>query len=280
MANPLVRDLMMTVYDAGFSTYYSLARTVGLVDFPVPPMSNMRKTSSPNVAHYLETGMRTALPVQAAATRHGYCFDAGTRVLDLGAGVGRQLKIYTAQFPQVEFHACDVEPSHVNWLKKHYPKVTSQANAYLPPLNYENDAFDFVYSVATFTHMAPAVCDQWLGETARLLRPGGIACFTVIGVGAMRSYSQWFSDADVAALEANGIHHTDYDIAASRAVFARRRLLKYTEHLAHCGDGYGQTFFSKGHIEANWPSSGLEIVDIEERAIDNLQDLIIMRKPG
>lgn len=278
VANPLVRDLVMTVYDAGAGAYYSLARSVGLVDFPVPPMSNMRKTSSPSLSHYLETAVKTALPIQTGARLAGYHFEPGSRVLDFGAGVGRQIKYFRDRFQKVEYHACDVEPSHAGWLARAYPDVTTRINSYAPPLDYPADTFDMIYSVASYTHMEPAACDLWLDEFARILKPGGIVCLTVIGVAAMRKFAAWFSETDVVRLEERGFHHTDYDIAASRDVASRRRFLKYTEYLAHCGEHYGQTFFTRGHIERAWPRSGLELVDIAEGVVDDLQDLVILRK--
>lgn len=278
MANPLVRDLVMTVYDAGAGAYYSLARSVGLVDFPVPPMSNMRKTSSPSLSHYLETAVKTALPIQMGARLAGYHFEPGSRVLDFGAGVGRQIKYFRDRFPEVEYQACDVEPSHVGWLTRAYPDVTTRINSYAPPLDYPSDHFDMVYSVASYTHMEPAACDLWLDEFARVLKPGGIVCLTVIGVAAMRKLSEWFDEADVARLESMGHHHKDYDIRSSRKVATSRRFLKYTEYLAHCGDHYGQTFFTRRHIEQSWPRPALELVDIAEGVVDDLQDLVILRK--
>lgn len=85
----IIRDLAKSALDFGQSLYGNIGRRAGFIDFPVPPNSNMRRTSSTSLKHYRLSGMKTGLPVATAAMLSGYRFDAGSRVLDFGAGVAR-----------------------------------------------------------------------------------------------------------------------------------------------------------------------------------------------
>jgi hypothetical protein len=42
-------------------------RAIGIIDFPVPPNSRMRGTSSNTIRHYYESGLTTTLPIVTAA---------------------------------------------------------------------------------------------------------------------------------------------------------------------------------------------------------------------
>lgn len=94
MANPLVRDIVLTAIDLGDSARNSIGRTVGLsrAEFPIPPRSNMKRSSCPTLEHFIRTGSSTFRPIRKSAERHGIALDKSSKILDFGAGVGRQLK--------------------------------------------------------------------------------------------------------------------------------------------------------------------------------------------
>ena len=68
-----------------------LGRSVGIIRFPVPPHSSMRKTGDTTIWHYFKIGVMSFMPIATLARYNGIKFDATTKVLDFGCGVGRQL---------------------------------------------------------------------------------------------------------------------------------------------------------------------------------------------
>src|SRR5204863_7451754 len=61
--------------------------------------------------------------------------------------------------------------------------VTTTA-AHLP---FEDRFFDLVYCGSVFSHMGE-MCDAWLLELARVIRPGGTLYLTVVTRDSLRSY--------------------------------------------------------------------------------------------
>jgi SAM-dependent methyltransferase len=54
-------------------------------------------------------------------------------------------------------------------------------NGAKPPLPYEADSFDFAYGISLFSHLRAEQQLGWLAEVRRVLRPGGLFLFTVMG---------------------------------------------------------------------------------------------------
>ena len=240
----------------------------------------MKRTSSPTLEHYIRTGSTTARPIQEAARRNGLALENGGDILDLGAGVGRQLRLMKLEFPNARISACDVEPSHVRWLQDAYPDIDCAVNRHDQPLDYPAGSFDLVYSVATFTHLAPTQAKFWIAEIERILKPGGIACLSILGAQENGDFSTWLDADDLRTLDEQGFHHVPYDIAGSRRIAESRRFLRETEYLSQCGIGYGQTFYRRWFVEAEWQSRSLTLAELRCGEIDGLQDLVVLQKCG
>jgi SAM-dependent methyltransferase len=139
-----------------------VGQITGRIDFPVPPNSSMRKTSSTTIRHYYESGIRTYLPIAAIALHEGVDLNAGIRILDFGCGVGRQLLHFTRYFPAPAYFACDVDHTSVAFIRVNYPHVEAYTNEYDPPLKYPDGYFDMVYSVSIFSHLSMPDQVLWL----------------------------------------------------------------------------------------------------------------------
>lgn len=277
MLGGFARDVAKSMLDVGQNAYGKLARSAGLIDFPVPPNSNMRRTSSTRLAHYRLSGIKTGLPIATAAMIAGYRFEAGSHVLDFGAGVARQLNYFTRRYPNVNFHACDVERSAIDWLKTAYPRVDSYASEYLPPLKFEDKLFSLIYSVSIFSHLTERDCGLWLKEFARVTKPGGVFCVTTMGFPALTARTTDYGPEKADALRDRGTLHYDYDASVRRGV-QNLKLVRNKDMLDFLSDDYGVTFFSPDYIERHWNSGDWEVAGIAEGVIDDLQDLITLRR--
>ncbi len=114
-------------------------------------------------------------------------------VLDVGCGCGRAAVPLTRYLSsQGSYEGFDVIPDLVHWCQEHItsrfpafrfqladvyngeytPDRPARASDYVFP--YADGLFDFAFLVSVFTHMMPRDIESYLGEVARVLKPGGI----------------------------------------------------------------------------------------------------------
>lgn len=119
------------------------------------------------------------------------------RVLDVGCGLGRMAVPLTKYLrPPGSYEGIDIVPRSIAWCTDHitrrYPsfrfQVADVQNTLYNPTGavagseyrfpFEDSSFDMISVVSVFTHMLPEQCEQYLAETARVLKPGGRGCTT------------------------------------------------------------------------------------------------------
>lgn len=102
------------------------------------------------------------------------------RVLDFGCGCGRVARHWPS-LTDAEIHGCDYNPYLVGWCAEHLPFGEFRVNGLEPPLPYDDDFFDLVHSVSTFTHLAAELQVPWMQELTRVVKPGGLLLPTFHG---------------------------------------------------------------------------------------------------
>ena len=118
-----------------------LGRLAGVIDFPVPPNSNMRKSSGKTITSYYMGGVRSFLPIATCAQREGVRLDQNLKVLDFGCGVGRQLLHFTRKYPAPSVFACDIDDTAIAFIQKHYPRVSAYHQQVYPASSLRNRLF-------------------------------------------------------------------------------------------------------------------------------------------
>ena len=113
------------------------------------------------------------------------------RVLDVGCGIGRLAVALTSHLDdEGSYEGFDIMPVAIRWCqnitaahpnfrfqladvhsKRYQPKGRVRASAYTFP--YPDNSFDFVVLGSVFSHMLPDDLSRYLGEIARVLKPGG-----------------------------------------------------------------------------------------------------------
>lgn len=119
-------------------------------------------------------------------------------VLDVGCGLGRMAAPLTRYLDPARgrYSGFDVDARAIRWcqrrLSARHPHfqfqhadlfsreyhLAGKANGAAYRFPYPEASFDFVISTSVFTHLLPAEVDNYLGEIARMLRPGGRSCMT------------------------------------------------------------------------------------------------------
>lgn len=114
------------------------------------------------------------------------------RVLDIGCGIGRLAVPLTGYLSKEgAYEGFDIVHSAIQWCRKritpHYPhfqfrhidlrndlynlQTDEKASSFVFP--YPDAGFDVAFLFSVFTHMLPEDVDNYLGEIARVLKPGG-----------------------------------------------------------------------------------------------------------
>ncbi len=79
------------------------------------------------------------------------------------------------------FFGSDYNPALVSWCRENLDFAQFEVNALEPPLPFEDEQFDLVYSLSVFTHLTEPLQHRWMAELRRVTRQGGLILFTTRG---------------------------------------------------------------------------------------------------
>ena len=106
--------------------------------------------------------------------RDGTQLEPGTRLLEVGTGVGAVLAVLGQEFPGVRLHGVDIEPRQLAFAREHLARAGVEATlveADALALPFEDESFDQVWMMWFLEHVADPVAV--LREARRTLVPGG-----------------------------------------------------------------------------------------------------------
>ncbi|MEZ4699375.1 MAG: class I SAM-dependent methyltransferase [Rhodothermales bacterium] len=247
--------------------YVDVYRVINRYPGAIPPLENRRRIGGGSIGKFIGAGLRCYLPIKEALATHLEPPACERVVLDFGAGVGRTLQYTAREFKHL--HATDVDATAIAYLKRAFPDVVVSVNDYTPPLDYPGGFFDAIYSVSLWTHLPLRDQFMWLKELYRLVKPGGIVLITTHGLRGLaslrRKSEQWAGVSD-AELEKYGTMYKEYP--------------DFDTNIAHhpgVTSSYGMSAHSPAYIRRVW-SRLFEVLEIREGVIDNVQDLVVLRK--
>jgi ubiquinone/menaquinone biosynthesis C-methylase UbiE len=120
----------------------------------------------------------------------------GDRVLDMGCGIGRMAVPLLDYLDDGSYAGFDVGKEMIRWCQRH---ITAERSGFeftwAPVYNrkynpfgsipaaefrfpYPDASFDFAFATSLFTHLTLGDARHYLGEAARVVRPGGTCLFT------------------------------------------------------------------------------------------------------
>jgi SAM-dependent methyltransferase len=148
---------------------------------PVPPARlRVLVNGIPELDWFLASGRAQTNYLRRLLADAGRPLEQIGTMLEFGCGCGRMTR-WWADTAATEVHGCDYNSELVRWCEQNLPFVHASGNDLRPPLPYADESFDFVYAFSVFTHLSVELARDWLGELARVTRPGGLIWFTVHG---------------------------------------------------------------------------------------------------
>jgi SAM-dependent methyltransferase len=242
-------DIRLTLYNSGY-------RLAGARDrLPVPPTRLIKLVQiNGEIASYLRSGAFGTAGIINALIYNGYNIEKFERILDFGCGCGRIMRQWHG-VKGPHFYGTDLNADLIHWCQA---KLGTQAefgsNGMLPPLDYPDKYFDFIYSISVFTHLGEQTQVDWMGELLRVLKENGLLLITVHG--------EW------------RISELDLD---ERSRFNSGELIvKYQDEEGSnlCGAYHPQAYV-RNHL-----AKGFEVLYfLPTGAIDVGQDLYLLRRP-
>ena len=135
----------------------------------------------PNKDWFLEGGRRGAKAITDVMAKHDRPVDGLSSILDFGCGCGRVLRHWKSLPRTTVVYGTDYNERLVNWSRKNLRFARFNVNQLTPPLAYADDTFDLVYALSVFTHLTEDLCEAWMDEFYRIVKPGGAAIVTTHG---------------------------------------------------------------------------------------------------
>ena len=152
--------------------------------------------------HGYGTREQQRLVEQAEHWRHrliadGSKLEPGTRLLEIGCGVGAVLAVLGQEFPGVRLLGVDVEPAQLDFAREHLERAGVEATLRQGDalaLPFEDASFDHVWMMWLLEHIPNAPAE--VREARRVLVPGGV--ITAIEV----DYSTCHAEPSTPAMDA------------------------------------------------------------------------------
>lgn len=225
-----------------------------------PPMLRYRVHRSFDEHGYEEMGRVVAQTIVDILRSEHVELD-GRDVLDFACGPGRVIRDFHRLVPTARLTGSDIDRDAIDWARANMGDVASfHLNHSEPSTEFADASFDIIYCISLFTHLDEASQDAWLGELARLLRPGGVLLTSVHGRPTLASCT----DRERAELGRRGI--------------AFRVDRKGRFKLDGLPDFCQTTFHTRAYIERHW-TSFFNLRAYREGGIHGHQDLVLLAKP-
>jgi len=200
-------------------------------------------------------------------------------LMDFGCGWGRFTRLFRRDVAEDGLYGVDPWSYAINLCRAYYPFASFVQSGALPPLPFRDGLFDAVVSYSVFSHLREDAATAWIGEIARVLRPGGLLVAAThkpqlldkvagIRAGTEAPHNAW--EADIA--RAWG------DTAPLKARYDRGEFVFIEDSdNAHQGPGYGNAFIPEPYVRRAW-GRHLEPVEYHRQSARIPLDVFVLKK--
>ncbi len=227
--------------------------------FLLPPPHLQDRVAAYSGPFFIEHGESLLGFLEAALGALGKDLTSFPAVLDFGCGCARVLRAYHYRSsPSQRLCGTDIDVETIEWCRANYANMAEfSLNAEAPPMSYADETFDLVYSVSVFTHLPEDMQLTWLRELQRVTKVGGYLLLTTFNE---KSFEEGLPAESREEAREAGFFYNDQG--------------PETQGLP---DFYRQSYHTAAYIRSHW-SEYFDVLDIRERAVDDLQDIVVCRR--
>lgn len=227
--------------------------------FMLPPPHLQTRVAAYAGPFLIEHGESLLDALEEALRTVGKDLTSFPSVLDFGCGCARVLRAYHyRRGPSQQLFGTDIDAEAIDWCRANYSKMAAfTLNSDAPPMVYSDEKFDLVFSVSVFTHLPEDLQSTWLHELQRVTKAGGYLLLTTFNEQSLEE----------------GLPEESREEARERGFFYNDQGPE-TEGLPTF---YRQSYHTQEYIRSHW-SEYFDVLAIHERAIDDLQDIVVCRR--
>ncbi|MBM3393553.1 MAG: class I SAM-dependent methyltransferase [Betaproteobacteria bacterium] len=174
--------------------------------------------------------------------------NANSKILDFGFGWGRISRTFMEKASIRNIHGVDVDPSFVDITRELFHSDNFEVCAPFPPIECQDASFDLVVAYSVFSHLSEKACIDWMGEFARIVKPGGIVAWTT----RHESFFDYCAWARKQGNAVNGYLHAlgqlFPDVEAPRTRYRNGELVHVTSEGVGGGEARGISFYGETWI--------------------------------
>lgn len=223
----------------------------------IPPASlRLRVHGNLDAESFRHVGRMIAQNVRDLSIKAGRDIYSCERILDFGCGSGRVITGFEDSPGTCVFHGSDIDSELIDWCNKNIPDAKWNTNAHNPPLPYESNYFDMMFSISLFNHLDEESELAWLAELKRVADHGAIL---ILSINSQKNAPE----PARRQVESNGFVFLSGETGRRKA-----------DDIPYF---YHRSFHTKEYIMDKW-SEYFKILDYVELGINNDQDVVIMQK--
>lgn len=150
-------------------------------NLPLPPSWLIYlAVGTPDIRWFLRGGVLAVESITSSLKKNGVDIGRFASILDFGCGCGRVIR-HLQFLTDARLYGTDYNPELINWCERNLTRPEFKLNALSPPLQFEDEKFDFIYAISVFTHLPESLQLSWIDELWRVLRLGGYLLMTTHG---------------------------------------------------------------------------------------------------